>query len=245
MKLLQKKIFQFFVILFFILITTFKASAQFDWLSEIFNSQKHLSDKKIVSGLKEALKVGIQNAIKTTGKPNGYFNNESIKILLPEKFEILDKTLRTVGAGEKLDEFILSMNRAAEKAAPEAKDIFLDAIFDMTFDNVITVYKGGDTAATDYLKEKTYSKLVEKYQPTVKETLAKYDVTKKYNEIVDKYESIPFVNKFMALDLDHYVLQKALDGLFHVLGEEESKIRKDPAARVTKLLREVFKNVSQ
>ena len=239
----RKIIIHIFLVALVLFFTTGSTFAQFDWIYEklkIFKKTS-LSDTEIGAGLKEALKVGIENTVKSTGKTNGYFGNETIKILMPEKLKILDKTLRMIGFDEKLDELVLSMNRAAEKAAPDAEDIFLDAILDITFEDARKIFNGGDTAATDFFKEKTYDKLAKKYQPVIEKALNEYDVTRKYKEIIERFESIPFAGKLTLVDLNQYVIDEALDGIFYVLGTEESKIRRDPSARVTELLKEVFK----
>lgn len=237
----------FFLVGFVLCLIADSAFAQFDWLREKLNIFKKtpLSDTEIGAGLKEALKVSIENTIKTTGKTDGYFRNETIKILMPEKLKILDKTLRMMGYGEKLDEFVLSMNRAAEKAAPEAEGMFLDAIFDITFEDARKILNGGDTAATDFFREKTYDKLAKKYQPVIEKVLNEHEVTRKYQEIIGSFKSVPFADKLMPLDLNQYVIDEALNGLFYVLGTEERKIRKDPSARVTDLLQKIFKETKK
>jgi hypothetical protein len=198
-----------------------------------------LSDAKIGSGLKEALKVGTENAVNLTGKTDGYFLNQVIKILMPEKLKFFEKGLRAVGYGPQVDEFVLSMNRAAEKAAPAAKQIFWDAVGEMTFDDARKILSGSDTAATEYFKGKTTDRLTATFKPIVDKSMNEVGVTRQYNELVDRYESIPFVKK-ESFDLDQYVVTKALGGLFYMVGEEERKIRKNPAARTTDLLKEVF-----
>lgn len=225
----------------FILLTAFPASAQLDRiLKSLGDGEKSsLSDAKIGSGLKEALKVGTQNTVNLTGKRDGYFLNQAIKILMPEKLRTVEKGLRAVGYGPKVDEFVLSMNRAAEQAAPSAKQIFWDAIGEMTFEDARKILSGNETAATEYFKEKTTDKLTVAFRPVVDQSMNEVGVTRQYNELVGRYESIPFAKK-ETFDLDSYVVTKALDGLFHVLGEEEKKIRTNPEARVTDLLKEVF-----
>jgi len=198
-----------------------------------------LSDQKVASGLKEALQVGTENAVKLTGKPDGYFKNEAIKILMPEKLRTLERGLRAVGYGPQVDEFVLSMNRAAERAAPAAKSIFWDAIKQMTFDDARKILSGNDTAATEYFRGKTSEKLATAFRPIVEQAMNEVGATKQYKDLVGQAKSIPFL-RTQALDIDQYVVGKALDGLFYVLGEEEKKIRKNPAARVTSLLKEVF-----
>lgn len=198
-----------------------------------------LSDMKIESGLKEALQVGTQNAANLTGQLDGFLGNEAIKILMPEKLQTLDQALRMVGYGSQLDEFVVSMNRAAEQAVPLAKPIFEDAIKQMSFEDVKQIFNGGDTAATDYFKEKTSDELAVAFRPKVEQTMNQVGVTQQYKELVGRYSAIPFVKSEM-FDLDQYVVNGGLDGLFHVLAEEERKIRTDPTARVTDLLKEVF-----
>jgi Protein of unknown function (DUF4197) len=201
--------------------------------------QSGLSDVKIGSGLKEALKVGTENTVTLTGRPDGYFMNQAIKILMPQRLQTLEKGLRAVGYGPQVDEFILSMNRAAERAAPSAKKIFWDAIGEMTIDDARKILSGGDTAATEYFKGKTTDRLTTAFRPVVEKTTNEVGVTRQYKELVGRAEAIPFL-KVDSLDVDNYVVGKALDGLFLVLGEEERKIRTNPAARVTDLLKEVF-----
>ena len=224
-----------------VLLTALPASAQLDQiLKGLGISQKSgLSDVKIASGLKEALKIGTQNAVNLTGRLDGYFMNQAIKILMPEKLRTMEKGLRALGLGSQVDEFILSMNRAAERAAPAAKSIFWDAIGEMTFEDARKILGGGNTAATDYFKAKTTDKLTVAFKPAVDQAMNEVGVTRQYKELVGQFQSIPFM-KSESLDIDHYVVTKALDGLFYVVGEEEKKIRTNPAARVTDLLKEVF-----
>lgn len=198
-----------------------------------------LNDAKIASGLKEALQIGTQNAVNLTGRLDGYFRNEVIKILMPEKLQTLEKGLRLVGYGPRVDEFVLSMNRAAERAAPRAKAIFWDAIGEMSFEDARKILNGGDTAATDYFQDKTTDRLAAAFRPVVDKAINEVGVTRRYKELIGRYEAIPFVTS-ERFDIDQYVVTKALDGLFYVVGEEERKIRTNPTARVTDLLKEVF-----
>ena len=230
----------FFFFLFFLL----SASVSFAQFGEIarrlgLGTGSALSDTKISSGLKEALRVGADNAVKLTGKPDGYFGNEAIKILMPKKLQTMEKGLRAVGYGQKVDDFVLSMNRSAEKAAPEAKKIFGDAILEMSFEDARRILSGGDTAATEYFKAKTTGKLTAAFTPVVEKTMDENGVTKQYKALAGQAQGIPFIKK-QKLDITQYVVSEALDGLFYALGQEEMKIRKDPAARTTSLLKEVF-----
>jgi hypothetical protein len=224
-----------------IFLTALPASAQIDRIFKGLGlgQQSELSDVKIGSGLKEALKVGTENTVNLTGRQDGYFLNQAIKILMPEKLRNLEKGLRAVGYGPQVDEFVLSMNRAAEQAAPFAKQIFWDAVGEMTFQDARKILSGHETAATDYFKSRTTDKLTVAFRPVVDQAMNEVGVTRQYKELVGRFQTIPFV-KSESFDIDHYVVTKALDGLFHVLGEEERKIRTNPAARVTDLLKEVF-----
>jgi hypothetical protein len=216
-----------------------KAAKATSSASGLSAAQSALGDVKIGEGLKEALKVGTGNAVAQTGTEGGYLDNEKIKILMPDQLQTLDKGLRMIGYGPQIDEFVLSMNRAAEKAAPAAKEIFLDAIGEMTIDDSRKILAGSDTAATEYFQEKTSDKLAAAFKPTVSSSMNDVGVTKKYKDLVGKYQSVPFASQ-INLDIDDYVTGKAVDGLFVVVGEQEKKIRTVPTARVNDLLKEVF-----
>lgn len=192
-----------------------------------------LSDAKIADGLKEALQVATGKAVSLTGATDGYFRNEAIKILMPERLGTLETGLRTVGYGARIDEFVLSMNRAAESAAPEAKQI-------MSFDDARKILNGGNTAATDFFRARTTPQLTTAFRPPVSQSMGQVGVTRQYKDLVSRFEAIPFARS-QAFDLDGYVVDKGLAGLFHVLGEQEKQIRTNPTARVTGLLKEVFK----
>lgn len=202
-------------------------------------SDGSLGDVKIGQALKEALQIGTENAVKLTGATDGYFKNQAIKILLPEKLKTLESGLRAVGYGPQVDELVLGMNRAAERAAPQAKQIFWDAIGAMTIDDSRKILNGSDTAATEYFKTKTSDPLTTAFRPIVERSMSEVGVTRQYKDLLGRARAIPFLN-VEAYDLDNYVVGKALDGLFLVVGDEEKKIRTNPSARVTDLLREVF-----
>lgn len=198
-----------------------------------------LGDDQIVAGLKEALSIGSGNAVTETSKTNGYFGNPAIKIVMPEKIQKVAGILGKVGYQEEVDDFVLSMNRAAEKAAPQAKAIFLDAIHRMTIEDARKILDGGDTAATEYFKAKTSGRLYEAFQPIVSSSMNQVGTTRSYKEMMGRYTALPFASA-ESLDLDRYVTDRALAGLFYLVGQEEIKIRKDPATRVTDLLKTVF-----
>lgn len=219
---------------FLFLLAAPAASAQ--WLEMLGLGKKN---SRIANGLKEALKVGTENAVGSTGRADGYFKNELIKILLPEPIRKVETGLKLAGLGSQLDELTLGMNRAAEAAAPYAKDIFRDAILKMTFADATSILKGSDTAATDYFRDKTTPQLTELFRPPVTKVMGSLGVTQQWNQFFSQVARIPFL-KLDALDLEGYVVDRALFGLFTVIGQEETKIRRDPAARVTSILKDVF-----
>lgn len=202
--------------------------------------EEGLTNADIVSGLKEALEVGTRNAVETVSQTDGYFKNPLIRIPLPENVQKVEKLLRTTGFGSQVDAFELSMNRAAERAAPEAKSIFWDAIKQMTFTDAREILDGADDAATLYFKEKTSNRLQELFKPITHQAMSEVGVTRSYQTLDAKIQTIPLAADQMRFDLDQYVTDKAMDGLFLMLAEEEKKIRRDPAARVTDLLQKVF-----
>jgi len=203
------------------------------------NAPAELSQDKVIAGLKEALEVGAGNAVQLTGAKNGFLQNEAIKIAMPAQLQKFDQALRLVGYGPQLDEFVVSMNRGAEQATALAKPIFIDAIKDMSFKDAKGILKGSDTAATEYFQKKTTDKLSAMFRPQVEAALNQVGVTRQYRELVGKYDSLPFMDS-LTFDPDQYVVDHSLKGLFHVLAEEERKIRTDPGARVTELLKDVF-----
>lgn len=222
------------------------ASAQWDWLREKIGwGSGELTDARVAAGLKEALRKGIDTTVSTLGKTDGYLGNNLIKLQLPDVVRKAEGLLRTVGFGPQIDEFVLSMNRAAEKATTKAKGVFTDAIAKMTFDDAMSILKGSDTAATDYFKEKTKTTLISEYTPVVEKALNEYGVTKKYQELVARYNALPLAKNYQAPAIEEYVVSKSLDGMFSSIADEERKIRQDPAARTTKLLKDVFKNAGQ
>lgn len=229
-----------------VLLCALPAAAQLDSILKEVETYSKSSvgsspDSKVSAALKQALAVGTENAVKLTGKTDGYFGNQAIKILMPEKLRTVETGLRAAGYGSQIDSLVLSMNRAAEKAAPEAKKIFADAIGKMTIDDAQRILNGTPTAATDYFKDKTSPSLTLAFKPIVDRTMEEVGTLKQYNALLGQAKAIPFL-KTENYDIDHYVVGKALDGLFHMVGDEERKIRTDPAARVTSLLKEVFAN---
>jgi hypothetical protein len=228
----------------FVLVAVSPAWAQFDRVLKGLGGitgagAGGLNDAKIGSGLQEALKIGTENAVLQTGSMNGFLKNQAIKILMPKPLQNIEQPLRLVGYGPQIDEFVLSMNRAAEKAVPFAKEIFWEAIGQMSFDDASKILNGNNTAATDYFKGKTSTKLHSAFRPTVKTVMADVGVTRQYNDLIGQYKAVPFAQS-ISFDIDQYVTEKTTDGLFFVVGQEEQKIRTNPAARVTDLLKDVF-----
>ena len=198
-----------------------------------------VSETEIVNGLKEALQIGTGNAVQTVSKVDGYYKNPKIRIPLPDTVQKTEKILRAAGYGSKVDEFELSMNRAAERAAPEAKGLFVDAIKQMNFTDAKKILNGRENEATLYFKDKTSPRLREIGKPIVRKAMGEVGVTKSYQDLEQSARSVPFAGGF-TFDLDQYVTDKALDGLFLMVAEEEKKIRQDPVARTTDLLKKVF-----
>ncbi len=197
-----------------------------------------LSTTEIVSGLKQALTVGSENSSNKLSAVDGFFANAAIKILMPPEAEKVENTLRSLGLGSVVDKAILSMNRGAEEAAKSAAPIFINAIKQMTITDAIGILRGGDLAATNYFKEKTTTTLTEAFEPVIVQALAKVDATKYWNDVFTVYNK--FSAKPVTTDLTAFVTSKAIDGIFYQVGLEEQKIRKDPAARITDLLKKVF-----
>ena len=230
--------------LWLVLMTASPAWAQFDRVLKGLGGitgagSGGLNDAKVGAGLQEALKVGTENAVLQTGSMDGFLKNQAIKILMPKPLQNIEQPLRLIGYGPQIDEFVVSMNRAAEKAVPFAKEIFWEAIGQMTFDDATKILNGNDTAATDYFKSRTSKKLHSAFRPTVETVMADVGVTRQYHDLIGRYKSVPFAQS-VALDIDQYVTEKTTDGLFLVVGQEEKKIRTNPAARVTDLLKDVF-----
>ena len=197
-----------------------------------------LSSTEIAAGLKEALSIGTQNSASKLSAVDGFFSNAAIKILLPEEAQKVESTLRKVGLGSLVDKAILSVNRAAEEASKSATPIFVNAIKEMSITDALGILKGGDYAATDYFKGKTTTPLTAAFKPVIEKALAKTDATKYWNDVFTAYNK--FTTKPINADLSGYVTEKSLSGIFYEVGLEEQKIRKDPAARVTELLKKVF-----
>lgn len=193
---------------------------------------------QIAAGLKEALTIGTQNSTNRLSAVNGFFANAALKILMPPEAQKVESTLRNLGMGNVVDKAILSMNRGAEEAAKSATPIFVNAIKQMSITDAIGILRGGQTSATDYFKSKTTAELTNAFKPVIAEALKKVDATKYWSDVFSLYNK--FSSTPVNTDLSAYVTEKAIAGIYFEVAAEEAKIRQDPAARVTDLLKTVF-----
>ena len=225
----------------FIQILSFGSQAQFlqDAMKIIDQSKGGLTEKDAVEGIKEALVKGTGESVTLVSKLDGYFLNPEIKIPFPENARAIESKLRAIGLGSKVDEVILTLNRAAEDAAKSAQSIFVSAITGMNLSDALQIVRGNDNAATQYLAKTTTPELKAKFSPVIKSSLDKVDATRLWAELITAYNQIPFVNK-QNPDLTGYVTDKAISGLFTMIAKEELKIRQNPLARTTELLKKVF-----
>ncbi|MDM7922283.1 MAG: DUF4197 domain-containing protein [Pyrinomonadaceae bacterium] len=205
------------------------------------NTQPTLSNADISMGLKEAIIVGVRNAVDELGRENGFLDNDRVRIPLPSGLQRTERTLRALGQGRRVDEFIESMNHAAEKAVPIATDVFIDSIKQMSFNDARQIlFSGQEDAATQFFRRTSEERLRQEFRPIVEEMTEQVGVTQKYKQMMGRYGFIGRAIGQDASDLDGYVTQKALDGLFLLIADEEAKIRRDPIGRTTSILRRVF-----
>lgn len=206
------------------------------------NQPPALTNDEIISGLKEALRVGAENSGSSASKLDGFYKNPALFIPFPEEAIKVKNKLKDIGFENKINEFETSLNRAAEKACEQAAPIFKEAVMSMTIQDGLGILRGGDTAATHYLREKTSSALSAKFRPVVKDAIEKVQVTKYWEPLITKYNQLTFLTggEKVNPDLNEYVTQRAVQGIFKLVLDEEKKIRKDPVARVTDILKKVF-----
>jgi hypothetical protein len=217
------------------------SSAQINKLiKDVTSGQIPLSQDEVAAGLKEALEQGIVKGTDLASKTDGYFKNDLIKILLPEDAQKVEKTLRNMGLGSEVDRALVAINRGAERAAIEAKPIFVNAIKQMNIQDALGILKGDATAATDYLKRTTNAQLVELFKPKIQASLDEVGATKYYGDLANSYNKIPLTKQKVNPDLNAYVTQKAIDGLFVLIAEEEKNIRENPLGRTSDLMKKVF-----
>jgi hypothetical protein len=228
----------FFVLFFFV---SGCSSAQINkLLKDVSSGQIPLSQNEVAAALKEALEQGTVKGTDLASKTDGYFKNDLIKILLPEDAQKVEKTLRNLGLGSEVDRALLAINRGAESAAIEAKPIFVNAIKQMNIQDALGILKGEDTAATEYLRRTTNAQLVELFKPKIQASLDEVGATKYYGDLASSYNKIPLTKQKIDPDLNAYVTQKAIDGLFVLIAEEEKNIRENPLGRTTDLMKKVF-----
>lgn len=198
-----------------------------------------LSEETVVAGLKQALEVGTKNSVNSTNRAGGFSNNPLIKIAVPDKLDSAASALRKIGLGSYVDNFEGQMNRAAEKASGEAKDVFVGAISSMSIADAWGILRGGDNAATNYFRDKTKSNLERRFQPIITSSMQKVGFYSDYQQMLGAYENLPFADK-PNMNIEDYVMEETLDGLFTLVAQEEKKIRDNPVARTTELLQKVF-----
>ncbi|HEY0677693.1 MAG TPA: DUF4197 domain-containing protein [Chitinophagaceae bacterium] len=234
-------------LLSFILLIGFAVTAQNglfnkakDALNKAKGSGSSLSTEEIAAGLKEALSVGATNSSGKLSVADGFFKDAAVKILMPEQVQKAEKKMRMLGMGKLVDNTILSMNRAAEDASKSAADIFIKAIKQMSISDALGILRGTDTAATSYLRKATNSELTAAFRPVIETSLAKVDATKYCGDFFSAYNK--FSSEPVNTDITAYVTERAMKGIFYYVAEEEKKIRKDPAARVSDVLKKVFAN---
>lgn len=230
----------FCVVFFASVIASAVAQSPTDLLKKVVDngSKGSLSNADIASGLKEALSKGVSSGTAKLSSVDGFFKDAALKILMPPEALKVEKTLRSIGLGKEVDDAILSMNRAAEDAAKSAAPIFLNAVKQMSIEDAWGILKGGDTAATKYLREKTTASLTQAFKPVINNSLEKTGATKYWNTAFTSYNK--FSLKKINPDLSSYVTDKALTGIFYEIAIEEAQIRKDPLAQTSDLLKKVF-----
>lgn len=199
-----------------------------------------LSSDDIVAGLKDALSQGTKKSTDKLSAVDGFFKDAAVKILLPPEAQKVEKTLRSLGFGKQCDDAILSLNRAAEDASKSAAPIFLNAVKKMTVQDGLSILKGSDTAATSYLRKSTTADLTVAFKPHIDSSLQKTGATKYWKDVFETYNKLPTTFKKVNTDLSSYATQKALDGIFYFVAQEEKNIRQNPAAQVDDLLKKVF-----
>lgn len=219
------------------------ADAGEKWWKKIFSKEgfnsSELSVTDMSGAFKQALTIGAENVISQLGTEGGFSADEAIRIPLPKNLKKVAKVLKKVGMSGQIDDLRLKMNQAAETAVPIAKDLFIESIQDMTFEDVKTIYKGADDSATQYFKQKMTATLHEKMNPIVESSLSEVGAIQSFNQVMDKYQDIPFVSS-VTPNLTEYVVDKGIDGMFYYLAQQEASIRKDPLKQTTALLKKIF-----
>ena len=237
------------VIFIVLLGLTLEGATQADWLQrgkdllggfgKHSSEQSQLNAAEIGSGLKEALRVGTETVVARLGKPDGFNADPKLHIPLPQSMHTVKSMLDKVGMGASLDELELRLNRAAEAATPQAKQLFWNSIKEMTLDDVTSIYNGPNDAATRYFQKKMTPQLTHEMQPVVEQSMSEVGAIQAYDKVMNQYKELPFVPDVKA-DLTSYVVEKATGGIFQSLAQQEAEIRKNPAKQTTDLLKRVF-----
>ncbi len=209
-------------------------------VGQAYGQQAVLAETDIVSGLREALGQGVESAVTSLGRRNGFWDNASVRIPLPAELQQAEKTARKLGMGDKFDQMHLTLNRAAEQAVPHVADIFGAAVRQMTLEDARSILYGPNDAATQFFRRTSESELIGRIRPIVTDATTQVGVTQQYKALVSSYGPLLKLAGIEATDLDGYVTTKAVDGLFYSIAAEEARIRRDPRARTTELMRTVF-----
>lgn len=215
------------------------AAAMVTWAPPALAQLDRITSREAAAGLKAALERGSSAAVARLGRSDGFFGDPQMRIPLPESMQRAEKLMRRFGLGKRADELILTLNRAAEAAVPEARALFVDSVRKMTLQDAKGILQGGDTAGTAYFRRSTEGELRKRFLPIVKRATEKVGLARQYNDYADKGVALGLVNREDA-NLDDYVTQKALDGLFLAVAEEEKRIRSDPVGTGTAIIRKVF-----
>jgi hypothetical protein len=215
------------------------AAAVVTWAAPAMAQLDRISNQDAVAGLKAALEKGSQAAVATLGRTDGFLGNPKVKIPLPESLQRAESLMRRVGMGKYADELVTTMNRAAEAAVPEARKLLFDSVRKMSVQDAKGILTGGETSGTEYFRRTTKDQMHDRFLPIVKKSTEKVGLAQKYNEYAEKGVGVGLVKKEQA-NLDEYVTQKALDGLYLMVAEEEKKIRKDPVGAGTDIIKKVF-----
>jgi hypothetical protein len=209
------------------------------WAASAAAQLEHITSREAVSALRTALDRGARAAVEQLGRENGFYGDARVKIPLPEPLARAERTLRRLGMGRYADELVLAMNRAAEAAVPEARQLLVDAVKKMTVQDAKAILTGGETAGTEYFRRATAAQLQKRFLPIVRKSTARVGVAQTYNRYAQQGAALGLIREEQA-DLDAYVTQKALDGLYFMVAEEEKKIRKDPVGTASSILKKVF-----
>jgi hypothetical protein len=224
------------------------ATAQGDWLDkgrDLLNSLTGGESAaapgagEIADAFRQALRIGTRNVVQQLGTEDGFYKDPAVRIALPKELQKVKQALDVVGMSDMVDDLELKLNRAAETATPKARKLFVSAVSDMTFDDVMTIYRGPDDAATRYFQQKMTPGLRTEMRPIIETSLSEVGAVQSYDRVMGRYKGLPFVPDVKA-DLSDHVVDKAMDGIFHYVAKEEAAIRQDPARRTTALLKKVF-----